>query len=68
VQPLCRDDARKAFVADQSRDVDRSHTAASDLPVEQIAADLDRRLAARVRAECLRGLGHDYASASDRLP
>ena len=42
VQALRGDDAREPLVAHEARDVDRRHTAAGNLPVEEIATDRDR--------------------------
>ena len=41
MQALRGDDAREALVAHEARDVDRRHTAARDLAMQQIAADRD---------------------------
>jgi hypothetical protein len=40
-QALRSDDAREAFIAHESSDVDRRHAATSDLPVEHVPPDGD---------------------------
>jgi hypothetical protein len=41
VHALGRNDARKPDVAQEARDVDRSHSATRDLAMEEVSADLD---------------------------